>query len=95
MDTSPRWRVPCEPGCFRSTAWIPGNLLSEGTIVVSVALGTFVPGGKTIRQAIANDAVAFQVIDPGEGGTARGDYAGPWPAPVRPLLEWSLHQGEV
>jgi hypothetical protein len=40
-------------------------------------------------------AVALQVIDPGEGGTARGDFAGPWPSPVRPLLEWSLHQGEV
>jgi lipopolysaccharide transport system ATP-binding protein len=94
MDTSPIWREPCEPGCYRATAWIPGNLLNEGSIVASVALGTFTPGGKTIRQAAVNDAVVFQVIDPGEGGTARGDYAGPWPAPVRPLLDWSLSRGE-
>ena len=66
----------CDPGGYISTAWIPGNLLNEGSVVVSVALGTFTAGGKTIRQAAANDAVAFQVIDPGEGGTARGDYAG-------------------
>jgi len=95
MDTSPVWREPCEPGCYRSTAWIPGNLLNEGTVIASVALGTFTPGGKTIRQAAVNDAVVFQVIDPGEGGTARGDYAGPWAAPVRPLLDWSLRRGEL
>jgi lipopolysaccharide transport system ATP-binding protein len=92
MDTSPAWRQPCDPGPYRSTAWIPGNLLNEGTIVVSVALGTFVSGGKTERHATANDAVAFQVVDPGEGGTARGDYAGVWSAPVRPLLEWTTER---
>jgi lipopolysaccharide transport system ATP-binding protein len=95
MDTNPAWREPCEPGCYRSTAWIPGNLLNEGSVIASIALGTFTPGGRTIRQAVVNDAVAFQVIDPGEGGTARGDYAGPWPSPVRPLLDWSLRRGET
>ena len=50
------------------------------------------PGGKMIRQAVANDIVAFQVFDPGEGGTARGDYAGTWVAPVRPLLQWTVEE---
>jgi lipopolysaccharide transport system ATP-binding protein len=95
MDTSPVWREPCEPGRYRSTAWIPGNLLNEGSVIASVALGTFSPGGKTVRQAAVNDAVVFQVIDPGEGGTARGDYAGPWSAPVRPLLDWSFYQDDA
>ena len=90
MDTDPRWREPCDPGRYTSTAWIPGNLLNEGTMVVSVALGTYTSGGKTLRQAVANDAVAFQVVDPGGGGTARGDYAGTWTAPVRPLLQWTV-----
>jgi homopolymeric O-antigen transport system ATP-binding protein len=89
MDTSPEWRTPCETGCYTSTAWIPGNLLNEGTVIVSVALGTFA-GGKTIKQASADEIVMFQVIDPGEGGTARGDYSGTWKAPVRPLLDWGL-----
>ena len=61
-------------------------------MVVSVALGSYAPGGKTVRQATANEAVAFQVIDPGEGGTARGDYAGTWTAPVRPLLQWTTKE---
>jgi lipopolysaccharide transport system ATP-binding protein len=95
MDTNPAWREPCDTGRFTSTAWIPGNLLNEGTMVVSVALGTYSPGGKTLRQAVANEAVAFQVVDPGEGGTARGDYPGTWTAPVRPLLDWTLERAAV
>jgi lipopolysaccharide transport system ATP-binding protein len=90
MDTDQRWREAVAPGSYVSTAWIPGNLLNEGTVVVSVALGTFTPGGKTLRQATAQEVVAFQVVDPGEGGTARGDFSGPWSAPVRPLLEWTV-----
>jgi len=38
--------------------------------------------------------VAFQVVDTDEGNTARGDYVGPMPGVVRPLLEWS-HQSEA
>ena len=90
MDTHPRWRQPVGPGRYASTAWIPGNLLNEGTVLASVALGTLTSGGKTVRQATANEVVAFQVVDPGEGGTARGDFVGHWTAPVRPLLDWTL-----
>lgn len=90
MDTDPRWRERLPRGRYTSTAWIPGNLLNEGMVSVTVALGTFIPGAKAIRQAQANDAVAFQVVDPGEGGSARGDYAGVWTGPVRPLLRWTL-----
>jgi lipopolysaccharide transport system ATP-binding protein len=89
IDTDPVWREPRPAGRYQSIAWIPGNLLNEGTVIVSIALGTFVPGGKTLRQAHAPDAVSFQVVDPGEGDTARGDYGGTWTAPVRPLLKWT------
>ena len=34
------------------------------------------------------DAVAFQIVDTMEGDSARGDYGGPVPGVVRPLLEW-------
>jgi homopolymeric O-antigen transport system ATP-binding protein len=34
------------------------------------------------------DAVAFQVIDSMDGDSARGEYGGPMPGVVRPLLEW-------
>ena len=33
--------------------------------------------------------MAFQVIDSLDGDTVRGDYAGPFPGVVRPLLEWT------
>ena len=88
MDTNPAWREPRTPAVYRTTAWIPANLLNEGMVMVSASLGTFRSGAKTERQATATDAVAFLVVDPGEGGTARGDFPGAWTAPVRPLLEW-------
>jgi len=94
IDTDPRWREPQPPGIYTSTGWIPPNLLNEGMVAVAVALGTFVPGGRTLRQAHVNDAVAFQVVDPGEGDSARGDYPGVWTSPVRPLLEWTLSRRE-
>jgi lipopolysaccharide transport system ATP-binding protein len=42
-----------------------------------------------VRQFKVADAVAFQVIDSLDGDSARGDYAGPFPGAVRPLLKWS------
>jgi lipopolysaccharide transport system ATP-binding protein len=88
MDTNPEWLTPREEGTYRATAWIPPNLLNEGTIVASVSLNTFTSGDGA-RQAYADDVISFQVIDPGEGDTARGTYPGIWTAPVRPLLEWT------
>jgi len=35
------------------------------------------------------DIVAFQVIDTMDGDSARGDYAGPMPGMVRPMLNWT------
>jgi lipopolysaccharide transport system ATP-binding protein len=35
------------------------------------------------------DAVAFHVVDSLDGDSARGDYAGPFPGVVRPLLKWT------
>ena len=90
MDTNPIWREPLTPGVYTSTGWIPPNLLNEGMISVAIALGTFVPGAQDDSPVHVAEAVAFQVVDPGEGGTARGDYSGAWSSPVRPLLRWSL-----
>ena len=35
------------------------------------------------------DAVGFQVVDSLDGDSARGDYAGPMPGAVRPMLTWT------
>ncbi len=88
MDTSPEWREPREPGTYTSTAWIPANLLAEGTAIVGAQVITL-SSGATTRQAEAPDAVAFHVVDPGEGGSAKGDYRGSWKMVVSPLLEWT------
>jgi lipopolysaccharide transport system ATP-binding protein len=86
IDVDQEWhRRPKPRGRYTSTAWIPGNLLAEGTIIVGVSLSTMDPMKVHFYEP---DAVAFHVVDSLEGGSARGDYAGPVPGPVRPLLKW-------
>jgi lipopolysaccharide transport system ATP-binding protein len=82
---SPWHRRDRAVGAYRSTAWLPGNFLAEGTLIVGVAISTMDPVTIHLHE---RDAVAFQVIDSLEGGSARGDYAGPFPGVVRPLLKW-------
>jgi lipopolysaccharide transport system ATP-binding protein len=93
FDTDPAWRAPRSRGRYRSRAWVPGNLLNEGTILVTPSLLTLAPQ-KAIRHAHVDEAVAFQVVDFGEGDTARGHHGGTWAGVVRPLLEWTTeHDG--
>ncbi|HZH30360.1 MAG TPA: ABC transporter ATP-binding protein [Pyrinomonadaceae bacterium] len=85
-DLEPGWRNRPRPaGRYLSTAYIPGNLLSEGTLFVGVAVSTLNP---EIVHFYERDAVAFQVIDSMDGDSARGDYAGPMPGVVRPMVNW-------
>src|SRR5439155_10564037 len=86
-DVDPTWRRRPRPaGCWVSTAWIPGNFLSEGTIFVGAGLVAIDPD---VDQFYEHDAVAFQFIDSLDGNSARGDYAGHMGGVVRPLLKWS------
>jgi lipopolysaccharide transport system ATP-binding protein len=86
IDVDPVWRDRQRPvGRYISTAWIPGNFLAEGTLMVGVAITTMV--GMKVR-LYERDAIAFQVIDSTDGNSARGDYAGYLPGIVRPLLSW-------
>ncbi len=86
-DSDPAWRGKPRPaGYYISTAWIPGNLLSEGSLIVGAAISTVNP---VIVHFHERDAVAFQVIDSLDGDSARGDYAAPLPGVVRPLLHWT------
>jgi lipopolysaccharide transport system ATP-binding protein len=87
IEHDPAWRRRVRPpGRYRSTAWIPGNYLAEGTIFVEAVLWTFEP---ELRQFNERQAVAFHVVDSCEGDSARGDYAGSFPGVVRPLLNWN------
>ena len=87
VDLDPAWRGRSRSqGRYRSTVWIPGNYLAEGTMFVNVDISTLEPW---IVQCIERQAVAFQVIDSCDGDSARGDWAGPHPGVVRPLLTWN------
>jgi lipopolysaccharide transport system ATP-binding protein len=86
LDCNPEWqRRPRPAGCYTSTVWIPGNFLSEGTLIVQVDISTFVPQFFHVEEY---DVVAFQVIDSLDGDSARGDFAGTLRGIVRPLLNW-------
>ena len=92
-DLDPAWRRRPRPeGRYVSTGWIPGNLLAEGTVFVDVAVITIEPA---IAQFLEQSTVAFQVIDNMEGDSHRGDWAGPQPGTVRPLLEWTTQYDAV
>jgi lipopolysaccharide transport system ATP-binding protein len=86
-DSAPEWRRKAKPpGRYVSTVWIPGNFLAEGSLVVGVAISELVPSVEVHAQY--GDAVAFQVVDSMDGDSARGDYGGPYPGVIRPLLQW-------
>ena len=87
-DAGAEWRRTERPaGTYTSVVWIPGNLLAEGTLVAYASVMSHFPS--TVLHARERGGVAFQIIDSEAGvGTARGDYVGPVPGAVRPLLDW-------
>jgi len=91
VDLDPEWRQRSRPkGRYTSTAWIAGNLLTEGMCIVTVVFWVLEPS--RIFQFSANEAVAFQVIDSMDGtDSARGDWAGEFVGVMRPKLEWKTH----
>jgi lipopolysaccharide transport system ATP-binding protein len=74
-------------GIYRTSVTIPGNLLAEGEYLVSVSV--FSSRGRKIWFCRVKEALAFQVFDPIEGTSARGDYAETMGGVLRPLLEWN------
>jgi lipopolysaccharide transport system ATP-binding protein len=91
LDTHPRWHEPTPPGTYLSTAWIPGNLLNEGSVIVEAAVCS-IDFPKLEHHAAVYEAVSFEVLDPGEGDSARGTFGGQWRGVVRPLLQWECER---
>jgi lipopolysaccharide transport system ATP-binding protein len=87
-DTNTEWRrQPRPPATYTSTVWIPGNLLAEGSLVGHVSIMSHFPA--TVLHAYERNAVAFHIVDSPSGDSARGDYIGPMPGVIRPLLNWT------
>jgi lipopolysaccharide transport system ATP-binding protein len=87
FDLDPEWRDRPRPvGRFTSTAWVPGNFLAEGTLLVNVNLSTHRP---RVSHFFRANVIAFQAVDSSEGDSARGDWDGNIGGVVRPLLKWT------
>ena len=87
-DVESEWRQRERAvGSYVSTAWIPGNFLSEGSMVIGVELVSHAPA-TSIHIQVAK-AVAVQVVDKQFKDSARGDIVGPIPGIIRPLLKWT------
>jgi lipopolysaccharide transport system ATP-binding protein len=96
VETDPDWKGRRRPaGRYVTLGWIPGNYLTEGTLIVGAAANTLNPN---VKHFWATDAVAFCVIDSFDGDSSRGDYIGNLTGVVRPMLKWATrfnHQGTV
>ena len=90
-DLDPEWRLRPRPaGRYVTQAWIPGNLLSEGTHIVSAYICLLDPYN---HQCHEKEAVSFQVVDTTEGDSARGDWQGGMLGLVRPAVKWTTAYG--
>lgn len=91
VETDPAWMGQRRPtGRYITTAWIAGNLLSEGMIYISAHMRTLEP---LQRHFHAHQEVAFQVVDSPQGGAARGVHAGRMDGVFSPKLDWETEVG--
>lgn len=85
-DWQGEWRKKDRPAKrYTSRVKIPGNLLSEGPVFVSVAAARHDPPFTYFSE---RDVVTFNVSETAGGDSARGDLTGPIPGVVRPVLKW-------
>jgi len=78
-----------ETGNYVAWVTIPPNLLAEGRFFVSPAL--FKPSPLELY-AHEEKVLVFNVIDPMDGTSARGEYSQGFPGIVRPLLNWNAEK---
>jgi len=87
QESDSEWRRQPRPvGRFTSTAWIPGNLLAEGVVLVAVSL---VSPERQKQHVHERDAVAFHVIDNIHARSGSSPIEAPLPGLLRPLLRWN------
>jgi lipopolysaccharide transport system ATP-binding protein len=89
-NVSSRWyREPHPVGKFTSLTWVPANLLAEGHIVIGCAIFNH---ASHVIHFNEKDVIVFNVVDPHEPGSARGDMVGPFNGLIRPLLQWETQE---
>ena len=91
-EHDPVWQRRGRPrGRYRTTGWVPGDLLADGTHFVTAVISTLAP--LTIH-VFEEDVIAFQTTEGSQGDSARGDFSGRLPGVIRPLLEWTCESME-
>ena len=80
------------PGLYESVVVIPPDLMAE--LVYSVHVSIFASRGVKMHHVQQADAVMFQVVDPIDGASARGDYGERLKGVVMPKLDWSMRRLE-
>ncbi|MBK9283692.1 MAG: ABC transporter ATP-binding protein [Sphingobacteriaceae bacterium] len=83
---------PRKKGIYTTTMWIPSNLLSEGVVLVGVAIIKIEPFTIILHE---KECVSFTVIDHMRGDSARGNYTLGFPGAVRPLCQWETKFGQL
>jgi lipopolysaccharide transport system ATP-binding protein len=73
-------------GTYKTIVWLPGNFLSEGVFICSVAIMSYNP---FIVHFHERDAVSFNIIDTLNDDSVRGEYGGTLPGLVRLKLLWN------
>jgi lipopolysaccharide transport system ATP-binding protein len=71
-------------GIHKTVAWIPKNLLNNGTYTIGIALSTMIPLQIHLYE---RDALMFQVVEDIEH-VKKNDFNQRIPGVVRPRLEW-------
>lgn len=87
--TSSRLTSKIVNGLYKSTVWIPGNLLPEGIFSVSYALFNPNPLDVYIHE---HNVINFEIYSDLSKPSARGHYADHFPGIIRPLLKWHVQQ---
>jgi lipopolysaccharide transport system ATP-binding protein len=74
-------------GMYKTTVWLPGNLLPEG--IFSVSFAVFLPNPLDVF-IHEHNIVSFEIYTDYNYPTARGNYSEDFQGIIRPLLNWSL-----
>jgi lipopolysaccharide transport system ATP-binding protein len=81
LDEQPR-----KPGRYINTAWIPGNLLADGSYYVRAVMRSV---KKQYRPFTERDVITFSVVDDSEIVVAGGWWEGRASGVIKPDLKWT------
>jgi lipopolysaccharide transport system ATP-binding protein len=84
---------PVPAGNYRSTCIVPGDLLQEGSMMVSLRIFTPPSEPEASYHVREIQVLSFSIIDTMDPGGVRGSYPFDWGGPsLRPRLDWATEK---